>query len=74
MEVLYDKKVEGIIIWFRVRWYEYGEKNSKYFLNLEKWNNIKKYIRKLFVSGVIFIDFFEILNIERWFYEKFYSK
>lgn len=74
MEVLYDKKVEGIIIWFRVRWYEYGEKNSKYFLNLEKWNNIKKYIWKLFVSGVIFIDFFEILNIERWFYEKFYNK
>ena len=53
LEALYDKKVEGIIIRSRARWHEHGEKNSKYFLNLEKRNNIKKHIKKLFVSGAI---------------------
>ena len=74
LEALYDEKVEGIIIRSRARWHEHGEKNSKYFLNLEKWNNIKKHIRKLFVNGVISTDPFEILNTERRFYEKLYSK
>ena len=74
LEALYDKKVEGIIIRSRARWHEHGEKNSKYFLNLEKRNNIKKHIRKLFVSGAISTDPFEILNAERRFYEKLYSK
>lgn len=64
LEALYDKKVEGIIIRSRARWHEHGEKNSKYFLNLEKRNNIKKHIRKLFVSGAISTDPFEILNTE----------
>ena len=44
LETLYDEKVEGIIIRSRARWYEHGEKNSKYFLNLEKRNNIKKHM------------------------------
>ena len=60
---LYDKKVEGIIIPSRARWHEHGEKNSKYF-------NIKKHIRKLFVSGAISTDPLEILNTEKRFYEK----
>ena len=74
LEALYDKKVEGIIIRSRARWHKHGEKNSKYFLNLEKRNNIKKHIWKLFVSGAISTDPFEILNTERRFYEKLYSK
>ena len=54
IETLYDEKVEGITVRSRARWHEHGEKNSKYFLNLEKRNNIKKHIRKLYISGVIF--------------------
>ena len=53
LEILYDEKVEGIITRARVRWHEHGEKNSRYFLNLEKRNNIKKHIRKLYISGSI---------------------
>ena len=47
LELMYDKKVEGLIIRARARWHEHGEKNSKYFLNLEKRIHIKKQIRKL---------------------------
>ena len=74
LEALCDEKVEGIIIRSRARWHEHGEKNSKYFLNLEKRNNIKKHIRKLFISGSISSDPFEILNAEKLFYSKLYSK
>ena len=56
LELMYDKKVEGLIIRARARWHEHGEKNSKYFLNLEKHNHIKKHMRKLYISGVISTD------------------
>ena len=38
LDDLYERKAEGVIIRAKVKWYEYGEKNSKYFLNLEKRN------------------------------------
>ena len=40
LEALYDQRVEGIIVRSKARWHEHGEKNSKYFLNLEKCNRI----------------------------------
>ena len=73
MEQMYDKKVEGIIIRSRARWYKHGEKNSKYFFNLEKRNHIRKHIRKLRLSGVITVDPFEILKGEKKFYENLYK-
>ena len=42
LELIYDEKVKGVIIRARARWYEHGEKSSKYFLNLEKRNQVKK--------------------------------
>jgi len=62
MKQMYDRKVEGIIVRSRARWYEHGEKNYKYFFNLEKRNHIRKHIRKLRLSGVITVDPFEILE------------
>ena len=63
----------GIIIRSRARWHEHGERNSKYFLNLEKRNHLRKHIRKLRLSGVISTDPFEILEAERVFYENLYK-
>ena len=74
LEALYDKKVEGIIIRSRVRWHEHGGKNSKYFLNLEKRDSIKKHIRELHVSGTISTNPFEIMDAQNRFYSKLYSK
>ena len=65
--------MEGIIIRSRARWHEHGEKNSKYFLNLEKRNHVRKHIRKLRLSGVISTDPFEILDAEHAFYENLYK-
>ena len=73
LELMYDKKVEGLIIHARARWHEHGEKNSKYFLNLEKRNHIKKHIRKLHISGVISTDPLSIMNAQKQFYTKLYS-
>ena len=36
IESFYEEKTRGIIIHARAHWHEYGEKSSKYFLNLEK--------------------------------------
>ena len=35
----------------RARWYEHGERNSKYFYNLEKRNQKKKHITSLVNNG-----------------------
>ena len=43
----YDYIVRGSIIRSRATWYEQGEMNSKYFLNLENSNKKKSCIRKL---------------------------
>ena len=69
----YQEKTKGIIVRARVRWHEHGERNAKYFLNLEKRNNVKKHIRKLFVSGVITTDPFKILNEQKSFYQNLYK-
>ena len=36
LELIEEKMMEGIIVRARARWHEFGEKSSKYFLNLEK--------------------------------------
>ena len=72
-EKYYEEKVEGIIVRSRARWHEHAERNSKYFLNLEKRTHIRKHIRKLYRSGVITTDPFEILETEKQFYENLYK-
>ena len=53
LEHFYEEILQGIIIRARARWCEHGEKKTKYFLNLEKRNHVKKHGRKLkiFTSG-----------------------
>ena len=51
MDKIYEEEVEGIIVRSRARWHEHGEKNSRYLLNLEKRNYVKKHVRKLRLSA-----------------------
>ena len=48
---LYDHIIQGNVIRSRANWYEYGEKNNKYFLNLESRRMNNSCIRKLFDKG-----------------------
>ena len=48
--------------------------NSRYFLNLEKRNNIKKHIKKLYISGSISTNPLEIMDAQKCFYSKLYSR
>ena len=52
LSTTYLSKTEGIIIRARARWHEHGEKSTKYFLNLEKRNHVKKHIRKLGIGPI----------------------
>ena len=73
LETFYEKKVEGIIIRSRARWYEHGERSSKYFLNLEKRNHVKMHFRKLDINGVLTTDPLKILNEQKRFYQELYQ-
>ena len=70
LELLEEKKMQGIIVRARARWHEYGEESNKYFFNLEKRNHIRKHIRKLSLSGVITSNLYEIKEGARTFYKK----
>ena len=68
------EKTRGAIIRSRARCYEHGEKNSKYFLNLEKLNYRRKHISSLINhNGTRINDPKEILNEERNFFKELYS-
>ena len=73
LESYYEEKTRGVIIRARARWHEHGERSTKYFLNLEKRNHVKKHIRKLLISGSITSDPFGILNEQKRFYHSLYK-
>ena len=64
----------GIILRSKTHWYEEGEKNTKYFLSLEK-NKAKSHIRKVIDSNSEEItDQGNILKEIRCFYSNLYSR
>ena len=73
LEAFYEEKTKGIIIRSRARWHEYGEKSTKYFLNLEKRNHVKGHIPKLDINGVINTDATCILKEQERFYCSLYK-
>ena len=63
-------KLQGSIIRSKVKWVEEGEKNRKYFLNLEKRNHDVKYIKKTYYRYKLEITKpNEILKEQRNFYQ-----
>ena len=57
----------------RAHWFEHGEKSTKYFLNLEKRNHIKKHMRKLTINELVTTDSLTILSKQKRFYENLYT-
>ena len=70
----YDYKLQGTIIRSRARWVEEGEKNSKYFLNLEKRNRTSNAIFKIQnTKGELLVENKLILKEIKGFYKTLYT-
>ena len=57
----------------RARWVEEGEKNTKYFCNLEKRNYTKKNITRLKIGYTLIDNPKEIREETKQFYEKLFT-
>lgn len=73
LESINNEKLNGAILRSKVVWAEHGEKNSKYFLNLEKHNYTNKLISKLEIEGETVTDPKEINKHIKTFYENLYG-
>lgn len=74
LDEITDYKTQGLILRSQTDWYEKGEKSTKYFLRMEKRNQIKKEMRRLQKdNGTFTSDQQEILELQREFYQVLYS-
>ena len=69
------ERARGIMFRSKVRWYEEGEKNTKYFFALEKARyNAKTCYKLVDDEGAEHIDPSSILEVQKTFYEKLYME
>ena len=68
-----EKKTQYAIFRTRMKYYDEGEKASKYFLNLQKRNFNKKVVNKLSINGSLVTNPSEILKEQVKFYEQLYT-
>ena len=74
IEEIINYQTLGAIIRSKTKLYEEREKNTRYFLNMEKRNYNKKVIKRLRLqNGTLITDREEILFEQRDFYRKLYS-
>ena len=68
------RKTQGAIVRSRTRWYEYGEKNSKYFYSLEKTNYRRKHVASIKThEDKKITDPKKILQAEENFFKQIYT-
>ena len=70
----FEHLAQGQIVRNRAKWAELGEKNIKYFLNLEKHHATQKAVFKLQSANGIITDQTEILTLLKNFYSSLYSE
>ena len=74
LQEITDYKTQGLILRSQTNWYEKGEKSTKYFLQMESRNKIKKSIKKLQrIDGSFTTCEKEILAMQEQFYKNLYS-
>lgn len=73
LKILREKKIDGIITRAKARWHLEGERNSKYFCQLEKKNFIEKTINQLIKdNGEMVTEQADILREQKEFYKNLY--
>jgi hypothetical protein len=65
LKTYFEKKTEGAIIRSKACWLREGERNSKFFFNLERRNYINKSIQKVSFSCINFCGFSMNLSSRR---------
>ena len=69
------ERIQGVMFRSKAKWYEEGEKNTKYFFSLEKSKyNAKTCYKLINEEGVEIIEQKKILEEQRGFYTELYSK
>ena len=74
LEQLEKTEIMGVMIRSKAKYIEEGEKNSKFFLGLEKRNSVNKSITQLKVGSALITKKDEILSAEHEYYQKLYSE
>ena len=70
---MHQRKKDAILR-SKARWHGHGERNTRYFFNLEKRNHIRKTVTKLKIGDNKYVnDQFAILEEEKCFYESLYK-
>ena len=74
LETIYSKISEGIRIRSKTDWYQYGEKSTKYFLNLEKQRAVNGTVRQIIHNDNEINNPVEIRNELKNFYENLFKQ
>ena len=75
INLLCEQRTRGAMIRSRVNWYLYGEKSSKFFFKLEKYNSTKKNRYALQKdNGEITYNMQEILKLQYEFYKRLFTE
>lgn len=74
LNALSDHITRGIIMKSKVTWFEQGEKNTKFFLTLEKKRKNKTHVRKILDNDKETVDPSDILKKLKEYYSNIYSK
>ena len=74
LEELEKEEINSIIFRSKIQWVEEGEKNTKFFLNLEKKNYTNKLISNLEIGGIQTADQEKITKEQLRFYSTLYSE
>ena len=73
LKMILNERTQGTIVRSRTKWYEEGQRNSKYFINLEKRQSSNKTINRLQLDGTITENPQKILTEQRNFYIQLYT-
>ena len=74
LEKLYNYITDGSIVRSRADWYEMGEKNTNFFLKMEKRNKARSHVRKLLIGNEEVVDHGIILKELEKHYSLKYSR